>query len=110
MYNTLTSSDYGWIDEDTLEPRPNYWSALLWKRTMGTRSLDPGISAASGTRIYAQCMKGAKGGVSLLVLNVDKDATSSLVLPVSGTRYTLSSPNLLGNTVPIVVDGAFDEN
>lgn len=99
MYNTLASSDYGWIDEDTLEPRPNYWSALLWKRTMGRRSLDPDISAVPGTRIYAQCMKGAKGGVSLLVLNIDKDATSTLVLPVSGTRYTLSSPNLLSNTV-----------
>lgn len=99
MYNTLASSDYGWIDEDTLEPRANYWSALLWKRTMGTRSLDPGIEPVAGTRIYAQCMKGAKGGVSLLVLNVDKNTSSSLVLPVSGTRYTLSSPNLLSNTV-----------
>jgi hypothetical protein len=99
MYNTLVSSDYGWIDEDTLEPRPNYWSTLLWKRTMGTRSLDPGIHPDPGMRIYAQCMKGSKEGVALLVLNIDKEATSSLNLPMPGTRYTLSSPSLFSKTV-----------
>ena len=36
MHNTLSASDYALIDEDTLEPRPSYWAALLWKRLMGT--------------------------------------------------------------------------
>ena len=42
MHNTLASSDYGFLNEDTLEPRPDYWAALLWKRTMGDVVLDPG--------------------------------------------------------------------
>ncbi len=29
MHNTLTGSDYGLIDRDTLTPRPNYWAAIL---------------------------------------------------------------------------------
>ncbi|MEO7385213.1 MAG: hypothetical protein ABIU18_09830, partial [Novosphingobium sp.] len=35
MHNTLAASDYSLIDHDTLNPRPNYWAALLWKRVMG---------------------------------------------------------------------------
>src|SRR6476469_819327 len=34
MVNTLASSDYGLLEEDTFDPRPNYWAALIWKRTM----------------------------------------------------------------------------
>jgi heparanase 1 len=99
MINTLASSDYGLIDEDTYVPRPNYWAALLWTRTMGTRSLDPKISPSSGMRIYAQCMKNTPGGVAMLVLNVDKSDAHSLTLPIGGQRYTLSSPDLLSKTV-----------
>jgi heparanase 1 len=99
MYNTLASSDYGMIDEETYAPRPNYWAALLWNRTMGTRSLDSGINPSSEMRIYAQCMKDAPGGVAMLILNVDKSDAHSLALPVGGKRYTLSSPDLLSKTV-----------
>ncbi len=99
MYNTLASSDYGMIDEESYDPRPNYWAALLWKRTMGTRALDPNISSSTGMRIYAQCMKGKKGGVAMLILNVGKSEAHSLSLPNGGSRYTLSSPDLMSKTV-----------
>jgi hypothetical protein len=99
MYNTLASSDYGMLDEGTYEPRPNYWAALLWNLTMGVRSLDPNIGSSSGMRIYAQCMKNAQGGVSMLILNADKADAHALTLPVSGQRYTLSAPDLLSKTV-----------
>jgi hypothetical protein len=99
MYNTLASVDYGLLDEETLEPRPNYWAALLWKRTMGTRSLDPGVALAPNVRVYAQCVKESNGGVALLVLNMDKTVETTLAVPVSGARYTLSSPDLLSKTV-----------
>ena len=39
------------------------------------------------------------GGVALLVLNADKTSKASLKLPVSGERYTLSSPDLFSTTV-----------
>jgi hypothetical protein len=116
MYNTLASSDYGMIDEETYDPRPNYWAALLWNRTMGTRSLDPNNSPSSGLRIYAQCMKNAPGGVAMLILNVDKSDAHTLTLPIAGRRYTLSSPDLLSKTVllngqelRVAADGAVPE-
>ena len=48
MHNTLASSDYGLLDENTFAPHPNYWAALLWRRLMGVTVLDPQISP-SGT-------------------------------------------------------------
>jgi heparanase len=99
MYNTLASSDYGMLDEETLEPRPNYWAALLWKRTMGTRSLDPGVVPAKNVRVYAQCMKDSRGGVTLMVLNMDKTVEALLKLPAAGKRYSLSSPDLFSQSV-----------
>jgi heparanase len=97
--NTLASSDYGLLDEETLEPRPNYWAAVLWKRTMGTRALAPGTTTTPKVRVYAQCMKGPHGGVTLLVLNTDSKVEYTLQSPVPGERYTLSAPDLLSNTV-----------
>lgn len=99
MYNTLASSDYGLLNEETLEPRPNYWAALFWKRTMGTRALDPGFVPAKNLRVYAQCMKDSNGGVALLVLNMDGASEALLKLPVAGERYSLSSPDIFGQTV-----------
>jgi len=32
MHNTLAASDYGLLDESTLQPRPKYWGALLWRQ------------------------------------------------------------------------------
>ena len=98
MINTLVSSDYGLIDENTLEPRPNYWAALLWKRTMGTKALDSGI-AGTPLRVYSQCTKDTPGGVSVLVLNVDKNAAHSIKVPISSQRFTLSSTDLLSQSV-----------
>ncbi|MGO4210320.1 hypothetical protein AB4043_05755, partial [Terriglobus sp. YAF25] len=99
MYNTLASSDYGMIDEETYEPRPNYWASLLWKQTMGTRSLDPGLPQTSELRTYAQCMKDSPGGVSVLLLNLSKTNAQTIQVPIDGGRYTLTSPDLLSKTV-----------
>jgi heparanase len=99
MYNTLASSDYGMLNEETLEPRPNYWAALLWKLTMGTRSLNPGVVLAKNVRVYAQCMRDSSGGVTLMVLNMDKTSDALLKLPVAGERYSLSSPDLFSHVV-----------
>ena len=66
MHNTLAASDYGLIDQKTLKPRPNYWRALLWRRLMGTTVLDSGVEIAEGRHVYAHCLRGASGGVTLL--------------------------------------------
>lgn len=99
IVNTLASSDYGLLDENTLEPRPDYWVALLWKRLMGTRVLDPGVKPTAELRLYAHCMNNNKGGVTLAALNLDQKSEHSLTLPMPGERYTLTAATLLSEAV-----------
>ena len=93
-HNTLVSSDYGLLDENTLAPRPNYWAALLWRNLMGETVLNPGPSPAPVLHLYAQCLRGHPGGVALLAINTDRTAAQELVVPVQSDRYTLMARSL----------------
>ncbi|MHB1698722.1 MAG: hypothetical protein ACYCSN_01080 [Acidobacteriaceae bacterium] len=99
--NTLAASDYSLIDEATLNPRPNYWAALLWRRLMGTTVLDAGASAAPNLYLYAHCLRGHPGGVALLAINADSAATRGLEIPAGSERYTLAAQDLLGTRVDL---------
>jgi hypothetical protein len=101
FYNTLISSDYSLINQDTFAPKPNYWAALLWHRTMGTVVLDPGVPKDKSLRIYAQCMKNAKGGVTLLALNTDTTEEQSITIPVAGDAYRLTAADLTSANVSL---------
>ena len=101
MHNTLAASDYGLLDQKTFEPRPNYWAALLWRKLMGTTVLDPQISVAANTYVYAQCLKGQRGGVTLLVINADQQRSFELNLPTASERYTLTAETLEDTTVEL---------
>jgi len=94
MHNTLAASDYGLLNEETLEPRPDFWAALLWKRTMGNVVLDPGSQKDQPLRIYAHCSMEGNGGVALLALNTDTEHEQALTLSQAAQRYTLTAPDL----------------
>lgn len=100
-HNTLASSDYGLLDEKTFSPRPNYWATLLWRRLMGTTVLDPGVPHSGGLYLYAHCLRDHPGGVALLAINADRQASHDLALPVDADRYTLTAKNLQDNTVQL---------
>lgn len=93
FHNTLASSEYGLIDQNTMTPRPDYWAALLWRKLMGRVVLDPGRSR-SGLYLYAQCLPHRPGGVTLLAINANRTQTVSLVVPKSADRYTLTAQTL----------------
>jgi len=94
MHNTLAASDYGLLDEQTFLPRPNYWSALLWRRLMGRTVLDSGVPIEPGLHVYAHCQRGIAGGVTLLVINNDRNDARTLTLPDASERYTLDAASL----------------
>ncbi len=71
---TLSGADYGIIDDQDLEPRPDYWASLLWRRLMGTRVLAVD-SPDSALRVYAHCHPDGGGELSLLALNIDPERT-----------------------------------
>jgi hypothetical protein len=101
MHNTLAASDYGLLDENTYEPRPNYWAALLWHRLMGTTVLDPGAPPAPDLHVYAQCLRNRPGGVALLVINAGRDQAQSLKIPMASERYTLTARDLQDTRVQL---------
>ena len=101
MHNTLASSDYGMLDENTFAPRPNYWAALLWRRLMGATVLDPQISPVPNVYVYAHCLQNHPDGVALLVVNADQGRAYEITLPVGSQRYMLTAKQLQDTTVQL---------
>jgi hypothetical protein len=101
MHNTLAASDYGLLDENTYQPRPNYWAALLWRKLMGTTVLDAGASTAPNLHVYAQCLRYSPGGVALLIINADPAEAKSLEVSAASERYTLTVMSLQDTRVQL---------
>ncbi len=102
---SLSGSDYGMINDSTLEPRPDYWMSLLWKRNMGERVLQV-REKSSLLRSYAHCLpsfdEDSTGGVAVLLLNLDRENSVIATLeqlPSSFEVYEISAPDLLGYDV-----------
>jgi hypothetical protein len=99
---TLSGSNYGLIDDDTLVPRPDYWTSVLWRRLMGDRVLDAAAGRDPLLRVYAHCTRhgaadAAPGAVTLAILNLDRSRGVSLELGAYGDFaevYELSSPDI----------------
>lgn len=95
--HALISGSNGVIDEKTFQPNASYWGAVLWRRLMGTRILDAGPSKP-GLHLYAHCLRGTSGGVTLLAINLQSEkATVGITGPAN--LYALSAPELQSSTV-----------
>jgi heparanase 1 len=101
MHNTLASSDYGLLDENTFAPRPNYWAALLWRRLMGVTVLDPQIASTPNLYAYAHCLRNHPGGVALLVINTDEHQIHEITSASEAERYTLTAKQLQDREVQL---------
>jgi len=103
---SLTDVNYGLLDEETLEPRPDYWASVLWKRLVDRRVLD--VASPSPTvRAYAACLKGRPGGAVAIVVHLARDREEPR-LAVDGLGgaaevYTLTAPAL--DSAAIALDG-----
>ena len=102
QHNTLAASDYALIDRDTLTPRPNYWAAVLWKRTMGTTVLAAPKSPSPALRLYAHCQAGQPGGVTVMALNTG-EAPQRLRLGGKGLAWTMTGQPV--DTRSVLVNG-----
>lgn len=97
-HNTLVASDYGLLDDKTLEPNPNYWGALLWHRVMGTTVLESRVTIQAGLHLYAHCLRNRPGGVALLAINKGETLTS-IDLPTAAERHTLTAEHVVDRQV-----------
>ena len=99
-HNTLAASDYALIDGDSLEPRPSYWAAVLWRRLMGTTVLEVPNSSWPGVKLYAQCLRGDSTGVAMAAINLD-DTPHTIDTGYRTTRYVLTANGLDAAVVAI---------
>lgn len=110
FHNTLASSDYGFLQHGTFDPRPNYFAALLWNRLMGATVYDSGEPLREGARVYTHGRKDGKPGMVYMIINNSLTETTAAELPCAAERYTLSaetlrSPVMLLNGKPLVLTG-----
>ncbi|OMP13739.1 Glycoside hydrolase, family 79 [Corchorus olitorius] len=71
---TLIGGNYGLLDTSTFVPNPDYYSALLWHRLMGSNVLSTSFSGTTDLRAYAHCSKQSQG-ITLLLINLNSDTT-----------------------------------
>lgn len=117
---TLSGSNYGLIEDESLTPRPDYFASLLWRRLMGTRVLEAS-SSDDRLRSYAHCTRSSApgyqpGSVTLLAINLDADRRAELdlggttgsakALVLTAPELTSATVNLNGKLLEVGDDGA----
>jgi heparanase 1 len=109
---TLSGSNYGIIDDVTLEPRPDYWASVLWRRLMGQRVLDvQRVAADESVRVYAHCAQQGIGAVTVLAINLDPDNAVRLRLDgLTGPKelYLLTADAI--NSAALMLNGVVLED
>ncbi len=98
MHNTLTASEYALLEQDTHEPRPNYWAAFLWNKFMGTQVYE-GHSPVDGLDVFIHDLKGGDGYAVLLVNPHQTD--TSFTVPADAKQYLLTADEILSKKVKL---------
>jgi heparanase len=89
MHNTLATSEYAILDQDTNDPRPNYWAALLWSKLMGTKVYESGINN-EGVDVFVHNLKNSPDGIATLIVN-PTDLVYSIKLPTAAEQYLFTA-------------------
>jgi len=95
---TLSGMNYGMLSEPDLEPRPDYWASVLWKRLMGRDVLPVEVDAPT-LRAYAHCTPddvAPPGAYTLLAINLDPRRAVTLALDAPAQSYIVTAPDVLG--------------
>ena len=90
FHNTLASSDYGFLQHGTFEPRPNYFAVLLWQQLMGTTVYNSKIAIQEGAHVFCHSRKDGQDGCVYLVINNALDKATTVDLPKEAVAYALN--------------------
>ena len=90
FHNTLASSDYGFLQHGTFDPRPNYFAALLWTRLMGNECYKVSEKISDGAHVYAHSRKDGGDGYCYLIINNSLTEEMTLNLPRDARLYILT--------------------
>ena len=99
FHNTLASSDYGFLQHGTFEPRPNYFAVKLWNDLMGTTVYNSGVAIREGAHVFCHSRKDGKDGCVYLVINNSKTDATTVELPGEAMAYVLAAKDGLRSRV-----------
>ena len=99
MHNTLAASEYALLEQDTHDPRPNYWAALLWGRLMGTQVFDL-TNTIEGLNVYIHNLKGVDNGYAALLINPSEKAVD-FHLTENAEQYLLTAKELVSKEIQL---------
>jgi hypothetical protein len=95
--DSLVGGDDGLLDQQTLEPNPDYWAAALFKKLNNGKVVDA-VSSNGRVLAYAQCTRGAVRTVTVLMINPDPVRAAFVTL--AGDTVTASSFKVFQITSP----------
>lgn len=99
FHNTLASSDYGFLQHGSFDPRPNYFAVLLWNKLMGTTVYDCDNPNTEGAHVFCHSRRDGKPGIAYLIINNSLTGATEIHLPKAAERYTLSAETLRARTM-----------
>ncbi|KAG2604562.1 heparanase-like protein 3 [Panicum virgatum] len=76
---SLIGGNYGLLNTTTFQPNPDYYSALLWHRLMGTKVLATTFNGTNKIRAYAHCAKDSPG-ITLLLINLSGNTKTEVTV------------------------------
>ena len=100
FHNTLSSSDYGYLDRKTHLPRPNWWAVVLWNRIMGQKVYET-APVQEGAHVFVHDRADGKDGYAALVINNSKTDATTVKLPKDAEVYVLSADTLRAQTMKL---------
>lgn len=101
FHNTLASSDYGFLEHGSFQPRPNYFAVLLWNQLMGTTVYDCNNLKHEGMQIYCHSRKDRKPGFVYLIINNSLTDTVPVEITKEAERYTLSAETMRSSVMQL---------
>lgn len=99
FHNTLASSDYGFLQHGTFDPRPNYFAVLLWTRLMGDTVYACDNPNVEGAHLYCHSRKDGNDGYAYLLINNSLTDATTVELPGAAKLYELSGNGNMRNKV-----------
>ncbi len=90
FHNTLTASDYAFLDRDTHEPRPNFFAVKLWQELMGTQVYASGEAVRKGAHVYVQSYKADTAKKCWLIINNSETEATTVEIPADGKLWVLA--------------------
>lgn len=99
IHNTLCASEYALLEQETHDPRPNYWGALLWNRFMGTKVYSA-EKQADGPDVFIHNLKNSTNGFAVMIVN-SEEVETFIKIPANAEKYLLRAEEVLSKSVKL---------